>query len=561
MAHDPRGRSRILYDGPDRAPARSYLKAIGLTDDDIKKPIIGVASTWIETMPCNFGLRELAVHVKNGIRAAGGTPMEFNTIAISDGITMGTEGMKTSLVSRELIADSIELVTRGHMFDGLVVLVGCDKTIPGGAMGLLRMDVPGLVLYGGSIQPGCFRDQTVTVLNLFEAVGAHAAGKISDADLKALEDVACPGPGACGGQFTANTMAMALEFVGLSPMGTASVAATDPTKSMVAEECGRLVMDLVRRDVRPRSIVTRAALENAIAGVAASGGSTNAVLHLLAIAREAGVELHIDDFDVVSRRTPLWADMQPGGRFTAVELGRAGGTAVVAQRLVTAGLADGAAATVSGRTFGEEAARAHETAGQEVVTAQQKPLKPHGGLVILHGSLAPDGCVIKVAGHERHQHRGPARVFEREEDAMAAVLHGRIQPGDVVVIRYEGPRGGPGMREMLGVTAAIMGAGLGESVALLTDGRFSGATRGLMAGHVAPEAYVGGPIAAVEEGDMISFDVDTRRLDLDVPEAVVRERLARWTAPAPRYTHGVLAKYAALVSSAAEGAITSPTFR
>jgi dihydroxy-acid dehydratase len=559
MANDLRHRSRILYDGPDRAPARSYLKAIGLTDADIARPIVGIASTWTETMPCNFTLRALAEHVKRGVWEAGGTPMEFNTIAISDGITMGTEGMKTSLVSREVIADSIELMGRGYMFDALVVLVGCDKTIPGGAMGLLRLDIPGVIVYGGSIQPGHFRGRTVTVLNLFEAVGAYAAKKITDEDLHELEGAACPGPGACGGQFTANTMAMALEFLGLSPMGSASVPATDVRKDAVGVEAGRLAMDLLRRGVRPRQIVTRQAIENAIAGVNASGGSTNAVLHLLAIAREAGVPLTIEDFDPIGKRTPLWADLQPGGRYSAVELGLAGGTAIVAKRLVDARLAHGDALTVTGRTFAEEAGRAKETAGQDVVLPLDKPIKPVGGLVILKGSLAPEGCVVKIAGHERKHHRGPARVFEREEDAMAAVLAGRIQPGDVVVIRYEGPRGGPGMREMLLVTAAIVGAGLGETVSLLTDGRFSGATRGLMAGHVAPEAYVGGPIALVEEGDPIVFDVDARRLDLDVPESVLAARRARWQAPAPRYTTGVLAKYAALVSSASEGAITAPT--
>ena len=558
MAHDLRQRSRTLYDGPGRAPARSYLKAIGLTDRDIARPIVGIANTWTGTMPCNFTLRELAVHVANGVREAGGTPMEFNTVAISDGITMGTEGMKTSLVSREVIADSIELMTRGHMFDALVILVGCDKTIPGGAMALLRTDVPGVVLYGGSIQPGQFRGQSVTVLNLFEAVGAHAAGKISDADLAELENVACPGAGACGGQFTANTMAMALEFLGLSPMGSASVAATEPAKQRVAEDAGRLAMDVLRRGLRPRQIVTRAALDNAIAGVNATGGSTNAVLHLLAIAREAGVPLTIDDFDPIGRRTPLWADMQPGGKYTAVDLEHAGGTAVVAKRLVDAKLVAGDAITVTGRTFAEEAAQARETAGQDVVWPLDRPIKPTGGLVILKGSLAPDGCVVKVAGHERKRHRGPARVFEREEDAMAAVLAGQITPGDVVVIRYEGPRGGPGMREMLGVTAAIMGEGLGETVSLLTDGRFSGATRGLMAGHVAPEAFVGGPIALVEEGDPIAFDVDARRLDLEVDDATLAARKARWRQPAPRYAGGVLGKYAALVTSAAEGAITRP---
>jgi dihydroxy-acid dehydratase len=474
---------------------------------------------------------------------------------------MGTEGMKTSLVSREVIADSIELMGRGHMFDAMVVLVGCDKTIPGGTMALLRLDVPGVVLYGGSIQPGVFRGKQVTVLNLFEAVGAHAAKKITDEDLHELEGAACPGPGACGGQFTANTMAMALEFMGLSPMGSASVAATDAGKDAVGVAAGKLAMDLLRRGVRPREIVTRQAIENAIAGVNASGGSTNAVLHLLAIAREAGVSLTIDDFDPIGKRTPLWADMQPGGRYSAVDLGRAGGTALVAKRLVDAKLAHGDAMTVTGRTFAEEAAHVRETPGQDVVLPLDKPIKPVGSLIILKGSLAPDGCVVKVAGHERKQHRGPARIFEREEDAMAAIIGGRINHGDVVVIRYEGPRGGPGMREMLLVTAAIMGAGLGETVSLLTDGRFSGATRGLMAGHVAPEAAVGGPIAFVEEGDPIVFDVDARRLDLDVPEAVLAERRKRWSPPAPPYTSGVLAKYAALVSSASEGAITTPTPR
>jgi dihydroxy-acid dehydratase len=558
MPLDPRHKSHVLLDGRDRAPARSYLKAIGFDDAALARPIVGVANTWTETMPCNFNLRRLAEQVKRGVREAGGTPMEFNTIAISDGITMGTEGMKTSLVSREVIADSIELVGRGHMFDALVVLVGCDKTIPGGAMALLRLDIPGVVLYGGSIQPGRFRGRDVTIQDLFEAVGANAAGKITDADLKELEDVVCPGAGACGGQYTANTMAMALEFLGLSPMGTASVAATDPAKDDVGRRTGTLVMDMLARGLRPRAIATRAAFENAIAGVAASGGSTNAVLHLLALAREIDVPLTIDDFDRVSRRTPLWAELKPGGRFTAVDLGNAGGTGVVAKRLVDAGLADPSLRTPSGLSFAEEAARAVETPGQEVVAPLGRPLKKSGGLVILKGNLAPDGCVVKVAGHERLLHRGPARVFDREEDAMAAVTRREIRAGDVVVIRYEGPRGGPGMREMLGVTAALVGEGLGESVALLTDGRFSGATRGLMAGHVAPEAAVGGPIAAVHEGDAIEFDVEGRRLQLLVDDGVIRERLARWRPPPPRYTSGVFARYASMVSSAAEGAILVP---
>jgi dihydroxy-acid dehydratase len=556
---DTRRRSRTILEGRDRAPARSYLKGMGFSDEDLSKPIVGVAHSWIETMPCNFNHRHLAEKVKQGVREAGGTPMELNTISISDGITMGTQGMKTSLVSREVIADSIELVGRGHMFDAMVTIVGCDKTIPAAAMAHARLGVPGAIVYSGSIAPGRFKGHDVTIQEVFEGVGANAAGRMSDEDLLDLEEHACPGAGACGGQYTANTMAMILEFLGLSPMGSASVAAMEPAKNRVGEDAGRLAMDVLRRGLRPRRIVTRGALENAIAGVNATGGSTNAVLHLLAIAREAGVPLTIDDFDPVGRRTPLWADLQPGGKYTAVDLERAGGTAVVAKRLVDAGLVDGGAVTVTGRTFADEAAGARETPGQDVVWPLDRPIKPTGGLVVLKGTLAPDGCVVKVAGHERTRHRGPARVFEREEDAMAAVLAGEIKAGDVVVIRYEGPRGGPGMREMLGVTAALVGEGLGESVSLLTDGRFSGATRGLMAGHVAPEAHLGGAIALVEEGDPISFDIDARRLDLEVPEAVLAERRARWRAPAPRYTSGVLAKYAALVTSAAEGAVTRPT--
>ncbi len=560
MTYDPKQHSRTITNGRERAGARAMLKGIGFSDDDLARPIIGVANTWTETMPCNYHLRRLAAKVKEGIRAAGGTPMEFNTIAISDGVTMGTEGMKASLVSREVIADSIELVGRGHMFDAVIALVGCDKTMPGAAMALIRLNVPGLILYGGSIAPGRFRGRDVTVGDVYEAVGANAAGKMSDADLLELENVACPGAGACGGQFTANTMAMALEFLGLSPMGTSSVPAVDPRKDEVAVRCGQLVMDLLRRGVTPLDILTRQAFENAIAGVAASGGSTNAVLHLLALAREANVPLSIDDFDVVSRRTPLLADLKPGGRYVAVDLDRAGGVPLLVQRLVAAGVVDGQQMTPSGRTIGEEASMAVESPGQDVVRPLSDALKPNGGLVILKGNLAPEGGVVKIAGHERLYHRGPARVFDREEDAMHAVTSDAIKPGDVVVIRYEGPRGGPGMREMLGVTGAIVGAGLGETVALLTDGRFSGATRGLMVGHVAPEAASGGPLAALQEGDTIVIDIDARRLDVELSDTEITARLAQWQQPAPRYTSGVFAKYAALVSSASEGAITQPGF-
>jgi dihydroxy-acid dehydratase len=555
MPFDIRHRSRSLLDGRDRAPARSMLKAIGFNDDALSKPIIGVANTWIETMPCNFHLRDLAVKVKEGIRAAGGTPMEFNTVAISDGITMGTEGMKASLVSREIIADSIELVGRGHMFDAVIGLCACDKTIPGVAMGLLRLDVPGLVFYGGSIAPGRFQGRDVTIQDVFEAVGANARGTMSDADFCDLENHACPGAGACGGQFTANTMALALEFLGLSPIGTASPPALDARKGDIAFRVGQMVVDQLKRGLKPRDILTRAAFENAIAGVAATGGSTNAVLHLLALAREVGVPLTIDDFDRVSSQTPTLADLKPGGRFVAADLDRAGGIALVAQRLIKAGKLDGKQMTPTGRTLAEESASATEAPGQEVVRPIDRPLKPTGGLVILKGNLAPEGCVVKVAGAERLQHCGPARVFDREEDAMKAVTACAIRPGDVVVIRYEGPKGGPGMREMLGVTGALVGQGLGESVALLTDGRFSGATRGLMAGHVAPEAAHGGPIAAVREGDTIVFDIKARRLDVDIPDAELKARLAQWQPPKPRYSSGVFAKYAALVSSASEGAI------
>ena len=557
MAFDPKHRSRAITDGPDRAPARSMFKAIGLTDEDLAKPLIGVANTWIEVMPCNFHLRRLSERVKEGIRAAGGTPIEFNTIAVSDGISMGTEGMKASLVSREVIADSIELVTRGHLLDAVVALSGCDKTIPGTIMALARLDLPSLMLYGGSIAPGHLADKDLTIQDVFEAVGAYNAGKLSAEGLRAVEDAACPGPGACGGQFTANTMAMAGEMLGISPIGTASVPAMDNHKDAVAYDCGKLVMQVLQRGQNARAVITRAALENAITAVCASGGSTNAVLHLLAIAHEAGIELNIDDFDRVSARTPLLCDLKPGGLFVAADLYRAGGVALLARRLLEAGKLHADAQTVTGRTIGDEAGRATETPGQVVVRPLSDPLKATGGLVILKGNLAPEGCVVKVAGHERMLHRGPARVFECEEDAFAAVKARRIKEGDVVVIRNEGPTGGPGMREMLGVTAALVGEGLGETVALLTDGRFSGATHGLMAGHVAPEAARGGPIAAVRDGDSIVFDIKARRLDVEIGDAEIQSRLQSWRAPAPRYARGVFAKYARDVSSASLGAVTS----
>ncbi|MEW5981853.1 MAG: dihydroxy-acid dehydratase [Acidobacteriota bacterium] len=551
-----RHRSAAITEGPSRAPARAMLKATGLTDDDLARPLIGIANTWIEIGPCNFHLRRLAGEVKAGVSEAGGTPLEFNTIAISDGITMGAEGMRASLVSREVIADSIELCTRGHHLDALVVLCGCDKTIPAAVMSLARLNVPGLVFYGGSIDAGSFHDRDVTIQDVFEAVGARAAGRMTDGDLMELENHACPGPGACGGQFTANTMATACEFLGIAPMGSAAIPAMAAGKDPAARRAGRLVMDLLRGGVLPRHILTRAAIENAVAGVVATGGSTNAVLHLLAIAREAGVPLHIDDFNPISDRVPLLADLKPGGRFVSVDLYRAGGIPLVAKRLLAAGLLHPDELTVTGRTIGEEAAEAVETAGQEVVRPWDRPITPSGGLVILRGSLAPDGAVVKVAGHARRFHRGPARVFDGEEAAFAAVQSGRIRPGDVVVIRYEGPRGGPGMREMLGVTAAIQGAGLGEQVALLTDGRFSGATRGLMAGHVSPEASEGGPIAAIRDDDAVVFDVERRRLDVEIGTDELAARLAAWSPPTPRYASGVMAKYARLVSAASTGAVT-----
>ena len=556
MPLDPKHCSRTITDGPSRAGARSMLKAIGFTDADLARPIVGVANTWIETMPCNYHLRRLAEKVKEGVRAGGGTPMELNTIAISDGVTMGTEGMKASLISREVIADSIELVGRGHMFDAMVALVACDKTVPGGAMALIRLNVPSILLYGGSIAPGNFDGKDVTIVDVYEAIGAEAAGMISDADFKRLEDAACPGAGACGGQFTANTMSTVMEFIGLSPMGFNGVPAMDPKKDEIAYQTGLMVMDILNRGVRPKDILTRKAFENAIASVAATGGSTNSVLHLLAMAREAGVPLSIDDFDAISSRTPLIADLKPAGRYVATDVHRAGGIQLIAKKLLEGKFLHEDEMTPSGRTIGEEARAAKETPGQDVVMPVSNPLKKTGGLVILKGNIAPEGCVAKITAHERLRHRGPARVFNCEEDAMHAVTSRSIRPGDVVVIRYEGPRGGPGMREMLGVTGALVGQGLGESVALLTDGRFSGGTRGLMVGHVAPEAARGGPIAALADGDTIVFDVNARRLDVELSDVEIKKRLAGWKEPEPRYASGVFAKYAALVSSASEGAVT-----
>ena len=559
ITSDPAKRhSAAITDGPDRAGARSMLKAVGFTDADLAKPLIGVATTWIETMPCNLNQRHLAEFAKAGIRAAGGTPMEFNTIAISDGVTMGTEGMKTSLVSREVIADSIELVVRGQMLDGVVCIVACDKTVPGAAMALGRLDVPGVVLYSGTIRPGHYRGQTATIVSVYEAIGAYRAGKITLDELTEIENAACPGPGACGGQYTANTMSTVMEFMGLSPAGLNGIPAEDPDKEAAARRTGEIVMDLVRRDVRPSSLVTRASLENGIASIAATGGSTNGVLHMLAIAHEFGIPLAIDDFGRIADRTPLIADMRPGGRYAATELYEAGGVALVMRELLKRpGLLHGDEPTVDGRTIAQIAAAAAETPGQKVVLPLETPLKPNGGLAILHGSLAPEGCVVKLAGHERRQHRGPARVFDSESACYDAVRAQRIKAGDVVVIRYEGPVGGPGMQEMLQVTAALVGEGLGDSVALLTDGRFSGGTHGLMIGHVAPEAALGGPIAIVQEGDPIVIDVDRQALDLDIPAAEVARRFEAWSRPAPRYRTGVLAKYAALVGSASAGAVTT----
>ena len=556
---DPAKRhSARLTDGPDRAGARAMLKAIGFTDEDLAKPLVGVATTWIETMPCNYNQRRLAEFVKEGIRAAGGTPMEFNTVSVSDGVSMGTEGMKASLISREVIADSIELVVRGHLLDGVVCLVGCDKTIPAAAMALGRLDVPGLILYNGTIYPGTYKGKPADVVTVFEAIGAYRAGKITLDELYEVENAACPGAGACGGQFTANTMAMVMEFLGLSPAGLNAIPAEDPGKDAAARRSGELVMDLVRRDVRPSAFVTREALENGIASVAATGGSTNGVLHLLAIAHEFGLQLDIDEFGAVADRTPIVADMQPGGRFTATDMYEAGGLGLVMHELLKRpGLLHGGAPTVDGRTLAEIGADAVATDGQRVVVPIETPLKPSGGLAILRGSLAPDGCVVKLAGHERRLHRGPARVFDSETECFEAVRDRRIVPGDVVVIRYEGPVGGPGMQEMLSVTAALVGEGLGDDVALITDGRFSGGTHGLMLGHIAPEAALGGPIAIVQEGDEIVIDVDQKRLDLAVPAEEIERRLAAWTPRPPNYTTGVLAKYAALVGSASTGAVTT----
>ncbi len=556
-SHPAKRHSARLTDGPDRAPARAMLKAIGFTDDDLARPIIGVATSWIETMPCNFNQRRLAEFVKEGIRAAGGTPMEFGTIAVSDGVSMGTEGMKASLVSREVIADSIETVARGHLFDGLVCLVGCDKTIPGAAMALARMDLPGLVLYNGTIYPGVYKGRNADIVTVFEAVGAYRAGTINLEELYEIESASCPGAGACGGQYTANTMSTVMEFIGLSPAGLNGIPAEDPAKDAAARRCGELVMDLVTRDVRPSAILDRRSLENGIASVAATGGSTNGVLHLLALAREAGIPLELDDFSRIADATPIVADLKPGGRFSASEMYDAGGVALVMRELLKRGLLHGDAPTVDGRTIAQIAAAVVETAGQQVVVPIETPLKASGGLTIMRGTLAPEGCVIKLAGHERRHHRGPARVFDSENACFEAVTAGSIERGDVIVIRYEGPVGGPGMQEMLSVTAALVGEGLGEHVALLTDGRFSGGTHGLMIGHVAPEAALGGPIAFVADGDEIEIDVDRKALDLLVGEGVLAVRRAAWTPPAPRYPGGVFAKYAALVSSASDGAITT----
>jgi dihydroxy-acid dehydratase len=555
-SHPAKRHSAALTDGVDRAPARAMLKGVGFTDADLARPLIGVATTWIETMPCNLNHRLLAGYVKQGIRAAGGTPLEFNTIAVSDGVTMGTVGMRASLVSREVIADSIELVARGHLFDGIVCVVGCDKTIPAAVMALARLDLPGLVFYGGTIAPGRYRGKDVTIQDVFEAVGSHAAGSMTDNEVHALESVACPGAGACGGHYTANTMATALDFLGVSAPGLNEVPAMHPGKPHAAVAAGELAMKLVESDTRPSSVLTREAFENAITAIAGTGGSTNGVLHLLAIAKEAGVELAIDDFDTISERTPIVADIKPGGQYVATDLFEAGGSALVARELVRAGVMHENVTGVDGRTIRQVADGAHEKPGQKVVVSWDNPLSPTGGLAILRGSLAPDGCVVKLAGHERLHHSGPARVFDSEEECFAAVKARTIVPGDVVVIRYEGPAGGPGMREMLHVTASLVGEGLGDEVALITDGRFSGATHGLMVGHVAPEAFRGGPIAHIRDGDTITIDVEKRQLNHEVPEDELARRAAEWSQPEPRYASGVFAKYANAVGSASEGAIT-----
>ncbi|MDR4493569.1 MAG: dihydroxy-acid dehydratase [Nitrospirales bacterium] len=557
MSETLKKKSLALTEGPDRAPARAMLRAVGLTDEDFHKPLIAVANTWSEVTPCNYHLRELAASVKQGIREAGGTPIEFNTIVVSDGISMGTEGMKASLISREVVADSIELVVRGHLFDGVIALSGCDKTIPGCVMALARLNLPSIMLYGGSIMPGEFHGKPVSIQDVFEAVGSHARGKMSTEELIELERRACPGAGACGGQFTANTMAIAFEFLGISPLGFNGIPAMDPKKHQIAKACGDLLINLLKKNLRPSDIITRTSLDNAIAAIATTGGSTNGVLHLLALAHEMSLPLTIDDFDTINRRVPLLADLKPGGRFMAADLYQAGGTPLVAKWLLEARHIDGDQLTVTGKTLAEEAASAKELPGQTVLHPVSHPIKTTGGLVILKGNLAPEGCVVKVAGHAKLSHKGPAKVFDCEEEAFGAVQRGDIQPGDVVVIRYEGPQGGPGMREMLGVTSAIVGAGLGESVALLTDGRFSGATYGFMAGHVAPEASKGGPIAALQNGDIIHLDVTNRKLDVELSDLEIQARLAKWTAPTPRYTTGVMAKYAKLVSSASRGAVTT----
>ncbi len=556
MPFDMRHNSRIILDGPDRAGARAFFKAIGFTDDDLQRPIVGVAHCWIEVTPCNFNHRQLAAKVKEGIRAAGGTPIEFSSITVTDGIAMGTEGMKSSLVSREVIADSIELVCRGHMFDGLVAISGCDKTSPAAAMALMRLNIPALVLYGGSIQPGEYNGRKLTIQDAYEAIGAYNAGRIDADELYGIENHACPGAGACGGQFTANTMSTAFEMLGISPMGYNGVPATDPKKDDVAFECGRIVMKLLKKGTRPRDLLTRKSLLNAIAGTMATSGSTNAVLHLLAIARESGIRLSLDDFDRLSRRTPVLADLKPAGRFTAPDMHQAGGMRFLGKLLLEAGVLHPEQLTVTGKTLGQELAKGKGPRGQQVIRPVSDPIKPTGGLVILRGNLAPEGCVLKISGVKQEVHRGPARVYDQEETLFAAIKAGKIKPGDVIVLRYEGPRGGPGMREMLSVTGAIQGAGLGDKVALITDGRFSGATHGFVVGHICPEAALGGPLAAVKRGDIITLDVKKRLLQLEVSKSEIGRRLKKWKAPKPRYKTGVLAKYARSVSSASEGAIT-----